>query len=115
MMQGNQNKLDKNQNGKIDPQDFKMLRGDRKEAGDIDKPSLKDKLNQYNKAKKSPLKEGTEMGKPSLKAGFESAMQKERDFVLNRAKKREDMASDIFKKDIYKKPLKSMSKQKGKY
>lgn len=35
-------------------------------------------------------KEVGEMGKPSLKAKFEAAMQKERDFVLNRAKKREE-------------------------
>lgn len=61
----------------------------KKESKDIQKPSLKDKLKQYNKDKKDPLKGGTEMGKPSLKAGFEDAMQKERDFVLNRAKKRE--------------------------
>jgi hypothetical protein len=50
-MQGNQNKLDKNQNGKIDSQDFKILRGESKEVG--------------------------EMGKPSLKAKFESSMQKQ--------------------------------------
>lgn len=50
MMQGNQNKLDKNENGKIDSQDFKMLRA-KKEVG--------------------------EMGKPSLKAKFEAAMQKQ--------------------------------------
>ena len=49
-MQGNQSKLDKNENGKIDSQDFKMLRS-KKEVG--------------------------EMGKPSLKAKFEAAMQKE--------------------------------------
>lgn len=49
-MQGNQNKLDKNENGKIDSQDFKMLRS-KKEVG--------------------------EMGKPSLKAKFEAAMQKQ--------------------------------------
>jgi len=49
-MQGNQSKLDKNQNGKIDSQDFKMLRS-KKEVG--------------------------EMGKPSLKAKFEASMQKQ--------------------------------------
>ena len=49
-MQGNQNKLDKNENGKIDSQDFKMLRS-KKEVG--------------------------EMGKPSLKAKFEASMQKQ--------------------------------------
>jgi hypothetical protein len=51
-MQGNQSKLDKNDNGKIDSQDFKMLRS-KKEVG--------------------------EMGKPSLKAKFEAAMQKKFD------------------------------------
>jgi len=50
MMQGNQSKLDKNNNGKIDSQDFKMLRS-KKEVG--------------------------EMGKPSLKAKFEASMQKQ--------------------------------------
>lgn len=49
-MEGNQTKLDKNENGKIDSQDFKMLRS-KKEVG--------------------------EMGKPSLKAKFEAAMQKQ--------------------------------------
>ena len=49
-MQGNQSKLDKNENGKIDSQDFKMLRS-KKEVG--------------------------ETGKPSLKAKFEAAMQKQ--------------------------------------
>ena len=49
-MQGNQSKLDKNDNGKIDSQDFKMLRS-KKEVG--------------------------EMGKPSLKAKFEESMQKQ--------------------------------------
>ncbi len=49
-MQGNQSKLDKNENGKIDSQDFKMLRS-KKEVG--------------------------EMGKPSLKAKFEESMQKQ--------------------------------------
>ena len=49
-MQGNQSKLDKNENGKIDSQDFKMLRSN-KEVG--------------------------EMGKPSLKAKFEASMQKQ--------------------------------------
>ena len=51
-MQGNQSKLDKNENGKIDSQDFKMLKS-KKEVG--------------------------EMGKPSLKAKFEAAMQKKFD------------------------------------
>lgn len=50
-MQGNQNKLDKNKNGRIDSQDFKILRGESKEVG--------------------------EMGKPSLKAKFEASMQKQ--------------------------------------
>jgi Cu/Ag efflux pump CusA len=49
-MQGNQSKLDKNENGKVDSQDFKMLRA-KKEVG--------------------------EMGKPSLKAKFEASMQKQ--------------------------------------
>ena len=43
-MQGNQTKLDKNENSKIDSQDFKMLRGESKEAGIGSKPSLKAKF-----------------------------------------------------------------------
>lgn len=42
-MQGNQSKLDQNKNGKIDSQDFKMLRS-KKEVGEMGKPSLKDKF-----------------------------------------------------------------------
>ena len=74
-------------------------------------------------------KEVGEMGKPSLKAKFEAAMQKKFDSdnkkklpkdnseSLTRMVKnvREDMSPDILKKDIYKKPLKSMSKNKLKY
>ena len=89
MMQGNQNKLDKNQNGKIDPQDFKMLRGE-KEERDMDRPTVKDRLKRDIAPKKPPVKQVGEMGKPSLKAEFEADMQKERDFVLNRAKIREE-------------------------
>lgn len=54
---------------------------------DIQKPSVKEKLARYSANKKVGV---GEMGKPDLKAGFEAAMQKERDFVLNRAKKREE-------------------------
>ena len=89
MMQGNQNKLDKNQNGKIDPQDFKMLRGE-KEERDMDRPTVKDRLKRDIAPKKPPVKQVGEMGKPSLKAEFEADMQKERDFVLKRAKIREE-------------------------
>ena len=89
MMQGNQNKLDKNQNGKIDPQDFKMLRGE-KEEREMDRPTVKDRLKRDIAPKKPPVKHVGEMGKPSLKAEFEADMQKERDFVLKRAKIREE-------------------------
>lgn len=90
---------------------------------DIQKPSVKDRLKR---------KEVGEMGKPSLKAEFEADMQKERDFVLNRAKQREEaekissgnmierlsrFVKDV--KDVKKtkpKLLKSMTyKLKGKY
>ena len=53
---------------------------------DIKKPSVKEKLARSSAKKK----EVGEMGKPSLKAEFEADMQKERDFVLNRAKIREE-------------------------
>ena len=53
---------------------------------DIKKPSVKEKLARSSAKKK----EVGEMGKPSLKAEFEADMQKERDFVLNRAKQREE-------------------------
>jgi hypothetical protein len=65
MMQGNQLKLDKNENGKIDSQDFKMLRS-KKEVG--------------------------EMGKPSLKAKFEASMQKQyKSRPENKAPEKADM------------------------
>ena len=88
-MQGNQSKLDKNQNGKIDSQDFKMLRS-KKEVG--------------------------EMGKPSLKAKFESAMQKE--WKSRPENMKEDLRIELKElpsKEVKvlskKKPLKSMSKK----
>ena len=118
---------------------------------DIQKPSVKEKLARSSAKKKVGV---GEMGKPDFKAGFESAMQKERNTVLNRAKERdkdpdwykkeaimssqkrdmrsklvkvkENMVPDMPKEDIqkyiksvtpykYKKPLKSMSKNKLKY
>jgi hypothetical protein len=117
-----------------------MQQDPKKGAKDYEKPSVKQKLAQSSSKKKVGV---GEMGKPDLKAGFESAMQKERNTVLNRAKERdkdpdwykkeairealsrgpkekltrfvkdvrEDVAPDILKKDIYKKPLKSMSKK----
>jgi len=88
-MQGNQSKLDKNQNGKIDSQDFKMLRS-KKEVG--------------------------EMGKPSLKAKFEAAMQKQ--YKSRPENMKEDLRSELKElpsKEVKvlskKKPLKSMSKK----
>lgn len=88
-MQGNQSKLDKNQNGKIDSQDLKMLRS-KKEVG--------------------------EMGKPSLKAKFEAAMQKQ--YKSRPENMKEDLRSELKElpsKEVKvlskKKPLKSMSKK----
>jgi hypothetical protein len=139
-----------------------MQQDPKKGAKDYEKPSVKEKLAQYSSKKKVGV---GEMGKPDLKAGFEAAMQKERNTVLNRAKLREedksqdvekfrewtkkesirsarenmnrdirsgfikakeDMVPDMSKEDIqkyiksatpykYKKPLKSMSKNKLKY
>ena len=121
-----------------------MLQDPKKEAKDIQKPSVKEKLARSSAKKKVGV---GEMGKPDFKSGFEAAMQKERNTVLNRAKERdkdpdwykkeaimqkekmagkeqltrfvknvrEDISPDILKKDIYKKPLKSMSKNKLKY
>jgi len=62
---------------------------------DIKKPSVKEKIAQYSPKKKVGV---GEMGKPDFKAGFEAAMQKERDFVLNRAKER-DKDPDWYKKE----------------
>jgi hypothetical protein len=125
-----------------------MQQDPKKGAKDYEKPSVKQKLAQSSAKKKVGV---GEMGKPDFKAGFEAAMQKERDFVLNRAKKRDaaemmrmakdikgvdypatnieefsgwmnkqkkSAASDLKRKsEIIKamKPLKSMSKPKGKY
>jgi len=66
-MQGNQNKLDKNQNGKIDSQDFKMLRGESKEVGEMGKPSLKAKFEesmqkQYKSRPENKVEKKTPMG-----------------------------------------------------
>jgi hypothetical protein len=129
-----------------------MQQDPKKGAKDYEKPSVKQKLAQSSSKKKVGV---GEMGKPDLKAGFEAAMQKERNTVLDRAKKSEDfsewakkesirsaresqnrdirsgfikikenMAPNMPKEDIEryiksvvpsKKPLKSMSKPKGKY
>ena len=88
MMQGNQSKLDKNENGKIDSQDFKMLRA-KKEAG--------------------------EMGKPSLKAKFEASMQKQyKSRPENMKENISSVLTELPSKEVRvlskKKPLKSMSK-----
>jgi hypothetical protein len=64
-----------------------MQQDPKKGAKDYEKPSVKQKLAQSSSKKKVGV---GEMGKPDLKAGFEAAMQKERDFVLNRAKIREE-------------------------
>ena len=71
-MQGNQNKLDKNQNGKIDSQDFKMLRGESKEAKMGSKPSLKAKFEasmqkQYKSRPENKAPEKADMKKKSSK------------------------------------------------
>jgi|LauGreDrversion2_3_1035106.scaffolds.fasta_scaffold20603_2 HD superfamily phosphohydrolase len=116
MIQGNQNKLDKNQNGKIDPQDFKVLRGE-KEERDMDRPTVKDRLKRYNSTpKKPPVKQVGEMGKPSLKAKFEAAMQKQ--YKSRPENMKEDIRSvltELPSKEVRvlskKKPLKSMSKK----
>ena len=92
---------------------------------DIKKPSVKEKLARSSAKKKDV----GEMGKPRLKAEVEADMQKERDFVLNRAKQRESaekigsgnmierfsrFVKDV--KDVKLKPklLKSMYKQGSK-
>jgi hypothetical protein len=67
-----------------------MQQDPKKEPKDYEKPSVKQKLKQYSANKKAPVKQVGEMGKPSLKAEFEADMQKERDFVLKRAKQREE-------------------------
>lgn len=63
---------------------------------DIQKPSIKERLARYSSKKKVGV---GEMGKPDFKAGFEAAMQKERNTVLNRAKQR-DQDPDWYKKEV---------------
>jgi hypothetical protein len=82
MMQGNQNKLDKNQNGKIDSQDFKMLRGESKEAGMGSKPSLKAKFEasmqkQYKSRPENQMEKKAPMGdkKKSTKLSMMSKLK----------------------------------------
>ena len=68
---------------------------------DIQKPSVKEKLARSSAKKKVGV---GEMGKPDFKAGFESAMQKERNTVLNRAKER-DKDPDWYKKEAIRESL----------
>lgn len=63
-----------------------MLQDPKKEAKEIQKPSVKERLARYSPKKKVGV---GEMGKPDFKSGFEAAMQKERNTVLNRAKERD--------------------------
>ena len=95
---------------------------------DIQKPSVKEKLARSSAKKKVGV---GEMGKPDFKAGFESAMQKERNTVLNRAKERDkdpdwrkkeallrfdkNALLDKMNSNIKTSKLKSMSKNKLKY
>ena len=53
-----------------------MSQDPKKELKEIEKLSIKEKLKQYRPEKKAS-KEVGEMGKPSLKAEFEDAMQKQ--------------------------------------
>ena len=95
---------------------------------DIQKPSVKEKLARSSAKKKVGV---GEMGKPDFKAGFEAAMQKERNTVLNRAKERDkdpdwrkkeallrfdkNALLDKMNSNIKTSKLKSMSKNKLKY
>jgi len=72
-----------------------MQQDPKKGAKDYEKPSVKQKLAQSSSKKKVGV---GEMGKPDFKAGFEAAMQKERNTVLNRAKER-DKDPDWYKKE----------------
>jgi hypothetical protein len=80
-----------------------MLQDPKKEAKDIQKPSVKERLARYIPKKKVGV---GEMGKPDFKSGFEAAMQKERNTVLNRAKER-DKDPDWYKKES------AMQKERG--
>ena len=95
---------------------------------DIQKPSVKEKLARSSAKKKVGV---GEMGKPDFKSGFEAAMQKERNTVLNRAKERDkdpdwrkkeallrfdkNALLDKMNSNIKTSKLKSMSKNKLKY
>lgn len=72
-----------------------MLQDPKKEAKEIQKPSVKERLARYSPKKKVGV---GEMGKPDFKSGFEAAMQKERNTVLNRAKER-DKDPDWYNKE----------------
>lgn len=88
-----------------------MAQDPKKEVKDYEKPSLKDKLKQYGKEKKSPLKEVGEMGKPSLRANFESAMQKQ--YKSRPENMKEKFGSEL--KELPSKEVKVPSKKKYKY
>ena len=78
-----------------------MQKDPKKEPKDYEKPSVKEKLARSSAKKKVGV---GEMGKPDFKAGFESAMQKERNTVLNRAKER-DKDPDWYKKEAIRESL----------
>jgi hypothetical protein len=93
-----------------------MAQDIKKETQEIERSSLKDKIKQASKYKKASLKEVGEMGKPSLKAKFEAAMQKQ--YKSRPENMKEDIRSvltELPSKEVRvlskKKPLKSMSKK----
>jgi hypothetical protein len=85
-----------------------MQQDPKKGAKDYEKPSVKQKLAQSSSKKKVGV---GEMGKPDFKAGFEAAMQKERNTVLNRAKER-DKDPDWYKKEAVREALSRGSKER---
>lgn len=113
MMQGNQSKLDKNENGKIDSQDFKMLRS-KKEVGEMGKPSLKAKFEaSMQKQYKSRPENIKESFRSSVKEGVGEAIASN---LVSSAERLAGGAKRVMEKMSGSKPklLKSMSK-KSKY
>jgi hypothetical protein len=94
-LKGNQTKLDKNHNGKLDGQDFKILRGQKKATEDVEpveegaKPDFLDLDNDGNK--KEPMKKATDDKKKPATAASNAYTQTSGYPAFKKKKVKEDV------------------------
>jgi hypothetical protein len=99
---GKQSKLDKNKNGKIDSQDFKMLRKDKNEDDSEDESSNKDDDKKPKKKEDKPkeFRPGVDLGKSFEKFKKMNDMKEEGDVEENAFVLAADAAKDAGEKEF---------------